>query len=133
MLDALRRYVRTPCLSVVVVRLALAAVFLLYGAAKLVGGQFVYECSEQSFVRGGPHGHLMIWYFFGYSRAYGTFVALCEIVPALLLLSHRTARLGALALFAVAGNIAVMDVCYGVPLPTTSSVAVYAAACGWLL
>ena len=104
------------------VRILLAAVFLAYGAIKLVGGQFVYDWHQQTFVRGGEHGFTIVWYFFGYSRAYGTFVALLEIVPALLLLSQRTARLGALVLFAVAGNITVMDVCFGVPLPATTLV-----------
>lgn len=129
----LARYLTTPHPAVVLTRLALAAVFPLYGTLKLVGGQFVYDWHEQTFVRGGEHGHTIVWYFFGYSRAYGTFVGLCEIVPALLLLWPRTARLGTLVLFAVATNIAVMDVCYGVPLPATLSVVAYALACGALL
>lgn len=129
----LRRYFTTPHPAVVATRLFLAAVFLLYGTIKLTGGQFVYDWQQQTFTRGGEHGHTIIWYFFGYSRAYGTFVGLCEIVPALLLLSHRTARLGTLVLFAVSSNIAVMDVCYGVPLPATLSVAFYALLCGALL
>ncbi len=133
MLAALRRYVSTPHPAVVVARWVLAAVFLLYGTIKLTGGQFVYDWQQQTFVRGGENGHTIIWYFFGYSRTYGTFVALCEMVPALLLLWHRTARLAALVLFAVATNIAVMDACYGVPLPATASVIGYALGCAALL
>lgn len=131
--NPLRRYFTTPHPGVVAVRLFLAAVFLLYGVIKLTGGQFVYDWQQQTFVRGGEHGHTIIWYFFGYSRTYGTFVALCEIGPALLLLAHRTARLGALVLFLVSTNIAVMDVCYGVPPVATASVMLYAGLCGWLL
>jgi uncharacterized membrane protein YphA (DoxX/SURF4 family) len=129
----LRRYFTTPHPAVVATRLFLAAVFLLYGTIKLTGGQFVYDWQQQTFTRGSEHGHTIIWYFFGYSRAYGTFIGLCEIVPALLLLSHRTARLATLVLFAVSGNVALMDVCYGMPLPATLSVGFYALLCGALL
>jgi len=132
-MSSLARYLTTPHPAVVLTRLALAAVFLLYGSLKLLGGQFVYDWHQQTFTRGDENGHVMIWYFFGYSRAYGVFVASCEIVPALLLLWPRTARLGTLVLFAVSTNIAVMDVCFGVPLPATLSVMVYAVACGALL
>lgn len=133
MLSPIRRYLTTPHPAVVAVRVFLAAVFLLYGWIKLTGVQFVYDWQQETFTRGGTHGHTIIWYFFGYSRAYGTFVGLCEIVPALLLLWHRTARLATLMLFAVSTNIAVMDVCYGVPLPATVSVIVYALSCAALL
>lgn len=124
---------RKRSLWVLLIRHVLAVIFVAYGAIKLTGGQFVYDWDQQVFMRGGEHGHTIIWYFFGYSRAYGTFVALLEIVPAVLLLWERTARLGALVLFAVAGNIAVMDVCYGVPLPATLFACALTAALGGLL
>ena len=133
MAPSMHRYFTTPSLPVVLVRIALAVVFLLYGAIKLTGGQFVFDWQQQTFVRGAEHGHTMIWYFFGYSRVYGTFVALLEIGPALLLLWHRTARLGALVLFAVASNITVMDLCFGVPLPATTFVASLTVLLAWLL
>lgn len=102
-------------------RWALAGTMLLYGVIKLgIGGsQFVYDWHEVTFRRDDPNAFTMVWYFFGYSRVYGTFIALCEIVPALLLLWRRTATLGAAGVFAVMANVTVMDWCFGLPLPAT--------------
>ena len=57
----------------------------------------------------------MVWAFYGYSEIYGRFTGLYELLPALMLLSRRTATLGAMALFAVSLNITVMDFAYGYP------------------
>ena len=131
--SAIRHYLTSPHPAVVGVRLFLAAVFLLYGLVKMTGGQFVYDWTQQTFTRNGPNGHLIIWYFFGYSRVYGTFIGLCEIVPALMLLWPRTALLGTAILFGVAVNVAVMDFAFNVPPGATWSVVFYAALCAGLL
>ena len=129
----IRDWFTTPHPVAVVERLFPSSVFLLYGTIQLTGGQFVYDWQQETFVRGSERGHTIIRYFFGHSRAYGTFIALGEIVPAVLLPWHRTARLGARVLLAVSVNIAVMDAYFGIPLPATLSVIIYALWCGALL
>lgn len=58
----------------------------------------------------------MVWALYGYPPVYGRFTGLYEVVPALLLLSRRTATLGALGLFAVSLNVTVMDFAFGYPM-----------------
>ena len=104
-----------------VIRWSVALVVLAYGLIKVgvLGQQFVYDWQEVTFRRDDPTPFTMIWYFFGYSRAYGTFIALCEIIPAVMLLLPRTRTLGALGVFAVMLNVTVMDWAFAMPLPAT--------------
>jgi uncharacterized membrane protein YphA (DoxX/SURF4 family) len=95
------------------IRVFLAMVFISYGTVKLFGGQFVYD--EWTLSRRTVDGPSLVWAFYGYSPVYARFVALCELVPAILLLVPRTAFLGAAALFPVVLNITVMDFTYGFP------------------
>lgn len=132
-MSALSRYFSSAPIPVVLARILMAAVFLLYGAVKLTGGQFVYDWTTQTFERGTPGGHVMIWYFFGYSRIYGYFIAMAEIVPALLLIWPRTALLGAAILFAVALNVSILDIAFAVPIPATATVIASTAVLGGLL
>jgi hypothetical protein len=103
-------------------RWIVSLVVLAYGLLKLgILGQpqFVYDWDEITFRRGDPHAFTMIWHFYGYSRAYGTFIALCEIIPAVLMLLPRTATVGALGVFVVMLNVTVMDWTFGMPRPAT--------------
>lgn len=94
-------------------RLAVAGVFAAYGLVKVLGGQFTHGDFVLDSRTAEPTS--LVWAFYGYSPAYGRFVGLCELGPALLLLNRRTQLLGALALFAVSLNITVMDFCFGFP------------------
>jgi hypothetical protein len=103
-------------------RWSIALVMLIYGGAKLglLGRpQFLYDWTEVTFRRDAPYPYMMIWHFFGYSRVYGTFIALCEIIPALLLLFPRTATLGAVGVFAVMLQVTVLDWSFGLPWGAT--------------
>jgi hypothetical protein len=92
------------------VRLFLGITFLVYGAIKLRGGQFVYaDFRIDSRTTDGP---TLVWCFFGYSPVYGRLVGLAECVPGLLLLFSRTRTLGAACLLPVTLNITVLDFCF---------------------
>lgn len=99
---------------VLVVRIAMAVVFVFYGSVKLLGGQYNY--GEWTISNDEPDGTNVVWSFYGYSKVYGHVTGLFELVPALLLLNRRLYSLGALGLFAVSLNITLMDFCYGYPM-----------------
>lgn len=104
---------RADSLALVLVRRFLGVVFIAYGLVKLFGGQFVYD--DWTITRSTADGPFLVWAFYGFSPQYARFIALCELVPALLLLFPRTAFVGAAALLPVALNITVMDFAYGFP------------------
>lgn len=112
------------------VRLLLAAIFAFYGITKLLGGQYYY--GDWVLDKDTVDGTSLVWAFYGYSPFYGRITGLFELIPALLLLSRRTATLGALALFAVSLNITLMD--FGFDYPSVKYfAALYTALCGFLL
>lgn len=117
-------------LPAVLIRRFLAVVFIAYGSVKLLGGQFVYD--DWTITRSSADGPFLVWAFFGYSPVYARFIALCELIPAILLLVPRTAFAGAVALFPVALNITVMDFAYGFP-GVKYMVAAYTLLLAWLL
>lgn len=104
---------RSDALPLVLIRRFLGVVFIAYGLVKLFGGQFVY--SDWTITRSTASGPFLVWAFYGFSPAYAKFIALCELIPGILLLFPRTAFVGAAALFPVALNITVMDFAYGFP------------------
>lgn len=91
-----------------------AALLLLYGFAKLTGAQFTTLDSELDRPLGEVSGFWLTWYYFGYSRVYGSFLALVQIGGAIALMIPRLALIGACVLFGVMGNIILIDVFYGV-------------------
>lgn len=97
-------------------RYFVAFFMLAYGFAKLNGSQFTILDSELDRPMGEVSGFWLTWYYFGYSRAYGTLVALAEIGGGLLLLSRRTTLLGALVLLPVMLNVVLVDVFFGIDL-----------------
>jgi uncharacterized membrane protein YphA (DoxX/SURF4 family) len=104
---------KLPSRLITAVRLLLFVIFAVYGTVKLLGGQ--YDYGDWVISNHTADGTSVVWAFYGYSPVYGRFTGLYELLPALLLLSRRTATLGALALFAVSLNITVMDFAYGYP------------------
>ncbi len=113
-------------------RLFLSATFLLYGLLKLTGGQFIHGDSLH-IDSATDVGSTMVWKFFGWSWPYTIFIGMGEVVAALLVLIPRTRRLGYLMYFPIALNIAVMDVCFGFPMPATLLVSTLAAVCLFLM
>lgn len=100
--------------SHVVVRYLVALTLMAYGFAKLNGSQFTVLDSELDRPMGEVSGFWLTWYYFGYSRVYGTLLALMQIGGAALLLSRRTTLLGALFLLPVVGNIVLVNLFYGI-------------------
>ncbi len=98
------------------IRWVVSIILVIYGLAKIIGPQFRYGWHDVTFRHDDPNAFSMIWYFYGYSRVYGTFIAMCELIPAALLLIARTQTISAAAIFALSLNITVMDWTFGLPL-----------------
>jgi hypothetical protein len=91
--------------------------------AKLNGSQFTVLDSEFAKPMGKVSGFWLVWNFFGYSHAYGTIVALLQVLGGLLLVWPRTALLAALLLVPVFTNIVMIDLFFGVEPSATLTAA----------
>lgn len=115
-------YARLDAWLRIYVRFSLAAAMLLYGAVKVIPGQFpppplgklIMTFGEQS-----PMG--LLWSFMGASTVYTAFTGLAEITAAILLTMRRTALLGALVAAGVMTNVVMLNFCYDVPVKLYSS------------
>ncbi|MGE0870173.1 MAG: hypothetical protein AB7P03_16530 [Kofleriaceae bacterium] len=96
---------------------ALGGVFVLYAIAKLAGSQFIQFELDTPMSEVSPV--TLVWYFFGYSRPYAMAIAVTELVAGLLVIIPATARIGYPLYLAVAGNVALIDWCFGLPAPAT--------------
>ena len=106
----------------VVLRYALGLIMLVYGVAKLFGGQFPPPDMGrlmQPFGDASPMG--LLWTFMGASPAYVMFAGAGETLGAILVLLRRTTTLGALILTAVLTNVVTMNFCYDVPVKINSA------------
>jgi uncharacterized membrane protein YphA (DoxX/SURF4 family) len=117
--------------ALTILRVSLAGVFIVYGTAKLLGGQFIFGKAWVIDSRTTDRPTL-VWSFYGYSPIYGRLIGLMELGPAILLLIPRMRLLGALALFAVSANITVMDFCFDFP-PVKYISLILTAACAMLI
>lgn len=98
----------------VVARYLVAFIILFYGFAKLNHAQFNILDSELDKPMGQVSGFWLTWYYFGYSSVYGTFIALAQVIPGILLMFRRTTLLGSCVLLPVIGNIILIDIFFGV-------------------
>jgi hypothetical protein len=115
------------------VRFLLAAIFILYALAKFSGQQFMHLTISKPVNELAPIE--LVWYFFGYSKSYGLFIAAAQFTAGLLLLFQKTYRLGLPIYFGIAMNIAVLDWCFSFPVPATLlaiSLALTSALLLWL-
>jgi hypothetical protein len=85
-----------------------------YGFAKLNGAQFNIIDSELDKPMGDVSPFWLTWYYFGYSRLYGNFIALVQVGGGVLLMFRRTTLLGTCLLLPVIGNIILIDVFFGI-------------------
>jgi len=76
-----------------IVRYGAALVLLVYGFAKINGSQFTILDSELDKPLGQVSGFWLTWYYFGFSKFYGNFLALAQIGGAVLLTFPRTTLL----------------------------------------
>lgn len=70
----------------------------------------------------------LAWSFIGYSKAYSAYTGWSEVIGGFLLLFRRTTMLGALTVFVVTLNIAMINYCYDVPVKLFSSMLLIMAA-----
>jgi hypothetical protein len=62
----------------------------------------------------------LLWTFMGFSAGYNLFTGAGEMLGGILLASRRTTLLGALVSFAVMAHVAVLNLCYDVPVKLLS-------------
>src|SRR5262245_13139561 len=98
----------------IVARYSVAFLIITYGFAKLNGAQFNTLDSELDKPMRDISGFTLTWYFFGYSKVYGTFIALVQVMGGVLLMFRRTTLLGSCLLVPVISNIILIDIFYGV-------------------
>jgi len=105
-----------------VVRGFLALAFLIYGIAKLDDIQFNRAYQPFAFAEvSAEHlsGFQLTWRFIAYSRVYQCAIGFAEVGAAVLLLSSRTAALGAVVFFPVIVNVVLVDICFDIPKDAT--------------
>ncbi|MET8759535.1 hypothetical protein [Lentzea sp. NPDC004782] len=122
---------KAPSKTVLVIRLLMAAIFIVYGGVKLAGGQYYYG-DWNDMAKSTVDGTSLVWLFYGYSPFYGRVTGLFELVPAIMLLFRRTTFTGACALFVVGLNITLMDFAFDYPFVKYMA-ALYTVLCGFLV
>lgn len=114
-------------------RFSAAMMLLIYGFAKVNGSQFTILDTELDKPMGQVSGFWLTWYYFGYSAFYGNFLALVEILGAMLLTFRRTALLGACILAPMLANIVLIDLFYGVDVGAMLVAVLLLGAMIWII
>lgn len=104
-----------------IVRYFLAYIFLTYGLAKVFHNQFTTPLSVMDTRLADISGFDLTWRFFGYSYAYALFIAVSQVLCAVLLFFRRTTTLGALILLPIISNIVFVNFAFGIPVKLFSS------------
>jgi hypothetical protein len=99
-----------------ILRYIAAFLVITYGFAKLNGSQFTILDSELDKPMGQVSGFWLTWYYFGYSKFYGNFIALAQIIGGVLLMFRRTTLIGSCLLLPIIANIILVDVFYAIDL-----------------
>ena len=97
-------------------RFVLAATMLLYGWAKVLPEQFDAGLDYMALEVAQHNPRDLLWAFMSGSREYQVFTGLIEVTGGLLLLTRRTAMLGAVISMAAMANVLVLDISYDVPV-----------------
>ena len=119
-----QRYPRAFPWVYTAVRFILAALMFWYAWGKILGGQF--GPGVDLFYLPRPVAGLtpmnLLWAFMGASRPYAIFTGLVEFAGGLLLLTRRTALLGALLSTAALTNVLMLNLAYDVNVKTAAGV-----------
>ncbi len=111
------RYDRLYAALKVFVQVGLGLILIEYGGLKVVPSQFGAPALSRLLEPIGDASPMgLLWTFMGASAPYTIFGGLSELIPGLLLLFRRTAALGALLAIPVLANVAVLNLCYDVPV-----------------
>lgn len=92
-----------------IIRCTLAYLFILYALSKVYNIQFGADPDTMKRPVGELDAFSLAWIFFAHSYRYGLFLALAEIIAALLLLFRSTVTAGALLFAMILLNIVVID------------------------
>lgn len=115
-------YARLRYWLLVALRYYIGFTMMSYGALKIVKLQFPSLSPEsllEPYGEGSPMG--LAWRFMGYSYGYNLFVGIGEFGSGVLLLFRRTTLFGAIAAFAVASNIMMMNYSFDIPVKIIST------------
>jgi hypothetical protein len=113
----------------VLLRYAIALGIASYALAKIVPMQFGELSPASLETRVGELTPSSIaWRFMEYSRVYSTFAGVAELAIVLLVSFRRTTTLGALICLPVMTNVALMNLCFGIPVKLFSMMMVVSAA-----
>lgn len=100
-----------------ILRVFVSFFMILYGFAKV----FLVQFNEpslldllQPFGDMSPMG--LAWAYMGYSPAFEIFTGLLEVIAGFLLISKRTQTLGALFVVGIMTHVAVMNLCFDIPV-----------------
>ncbi|MBT28508.1 MAG: hypothetical protein CMO01_02525 [Thalassobius sp.] len=88
---------------------------LVYGSAKLMKGQFIFEGEMLERPVGELSGFELTWVFFGHSVYYAYIIGITQIIGAVLLFPRKTRLLGVFILIPILVNIVLVDVFYKIP------------------
>jgi uncharacterized membrane protein YphA (DoxX/SURF4 family) len=105
----------------VAIRFCLAMTMFIYGAVKVIKSQFPDPSLDRlmrSYGDSSPMG--LLWTFMGFSEGYNFFAGSGELLGGILLMTRRTTLLGALVSLGVMGHVAVLNMCYDVPVKLLS-------------
>ena len=86
---------------------------LIYGFMKIFGSQFGFpplRLFETPF--GSLSAPQLFWAFMGYSKVYGTFIAISEITGGFLLLFSRTKLIGSIMIIIIMVNVLLLDIAF---------------------
>ena len=90
-------------------RILLGIGMVPYAVNKILDYQFQVSAWSYGQQLGNVPGRALLWATMGYSPALQVFLGVLELVPAILLLFARTRRIGALAMFPVVLNVALLN------------------------
>lgn len=95
-----------------IIRYSLAFNIASFGWKKLFGLQFLVPPEIAGQPMDQQVGEILTWYYFGYSEAFGTLIAITQIIGSYFLLFRKTFLISCFVLFALMLNIALVDIFY---------------------
>ena len=95
-----------------IIRYSIAFNVASFGWKKIFGLQFIVPLEIAGRPMNQQPGETLTWYYFGYSQAFGTLIAITQILGSYFLLFRKTFLISCLVLFTLMLNIALVDVFY---------------------
>ena len=95
-------------------RFTLGSILLSYGWTEILPGQFPFTFDYFTLEVGQHNPTDLLWAFMGASREYQVFAGSVEVAAGMLLMTRRTAMLGALVSAAAMANVLALDIAYDV-------------------